>query len=86
MGHGAILPGEPIMFDLFPRDRDTGVYTDMTRTYVVGEFSDELREYHRLCKEALDRVVAAVEARRQRPRALPDRRATSSRSTAIRRS
>jgi Xaa-Pro aminopeptidase len=59
-GHGAILPGEPITFDLFPRDRATGVYTDMTRTYVVGEISDELREYHRLCKEALDRVVAAV--------------------------
>jgi Xaa-Pro aminopeptidase len=60
MGHGPILPGEPITFDLFPRDRATGVYTDMTRTYVVGEISDELREYHRLCKEALDRVVAAV--------------------------
>jgi Xaa-Pro aminopeptidase len=60
MGHGPILPGEPITFDLFPRDRATGVYTDMTRTYVVGDVSDELREYHRLCKEALDRVVAAV--------------------------
>jgi Xaa-Pro aminopeptidase len=36
-GHGAILPGEPISFDLFPRDRATGVYTDMTRTYVVGD-------------------------------------------------
>jgi len=59
-GHGAILPGEPVTFDLFPRDRATGVYTDMTRTYVVGEISDELREYHGLCKEALDRVVAAV--------------------------
>jgi Xaa-Pro aminopeptidase len=59
-GHGAILPGEPITFDLFPRDRESGVYTDMTRTYVVGEISDELREWHTLCKEALDRVVAAV--------------------------
>src|SRR3954454_314261 len=60
MGHGPILPGEPITFDLFPRDRETGVYTDMTRTYVVGDVSDELREYHTLCKEALERVVAAV--------------------------
>jgi Xaa-Pro aminopeptidase len=59
-GHGPILPGEPITFDLFPRDRESGVYTDMTRTYVVGEISDELHEWHRLCKEALDRVVAAV--------------------------
>jgi Xaa-Pro aminopeptidase len=59
-GHGPILPGEAIVFDLFPRDRATGVYTDMTRTYVVGDVPDELREYHRLCKEALDRVVVAV--------------------------
>jgi Xaa-Pro aminopeptidase len=60
MGHGAILPGEPVVFDLFPRDRATGVYTDMTRTYVVGEPPAELVEWHRLVKEALDRVVAAV--------------------------
>lgn len=59
-GHGAILPGEPIVFDLFPRDRESGVYTDMTRTFVVGEPPAELVEWHRLCKEALDRVVAAV--------------------------
>jgi Xaa-Pro aminopeptidase len=59
-GSGAILPDEAIVFDLFPRDRQTAVYTDMTRTYVVGTPSDELREYHRLCKEALDRVTAAV--------------------------
>ncbi len=59
-GSGAILPNEPIVFDLFPKDRETGVYTDMTRTYVVGEASEELLEYHRLAKEALDRVVAAA--------------------------
>jgi Xaa-Pro aminopeptidase len=59
-GSGAILPNEPIVFDLFPKDRETGVYTDMTRTYVVGTPSDELREFHRLAKEALDRVVDAA--------------------------
>ena len=59
-GHGPILPGEPITFDLFPRDRATGVYTDMTRTYVVGEVASELQEYHRLCKEVLDRSIEAA--------------------------
>ncbi len=59
-GSGAILPDEPIVFDLFPKDRNTGVYTDMTRTYVVGTPSDELREFHRLAKEALDRVIDAA--------------------------
>jgi Xaa-Pro aminopeptidase len=62
MGSGAIAPGEPIVVDLFPRDRETGCYSDMTRTYVVGTPSDELAEYHRLVKEALDLSLAAVRA------------------------
>jgi Xaa-Pro aminopeptidase len=60
MGSGPIAPGEPVCLDLFPRDRESGCYSDMTRVYVVGEPSDELREYHRLCREALDRSVDAV--------------------------
>jgi Xaa-Pro aminopeptidase len=60
MGSGPISAGEPVVFDLWPRDAETAVYTDMTRTYVVGEVPDEIREYHRLCKEALDRTTEAV--------------------------
>jgi Xaa-Pro aminopeptidase len=60
MGSGPIAPGEPVCLDLFPRDRESGCYSDMTRVYVVGEPSDELREYHRLCREALDRSVDAI--------------------------
>jgi Xaa-Pro aminopeptidase len=60
MGSGPIAPGEPVVLDLFPRDRETGCYSDMTRTFVVGEPPEELREYHRLCREALDRALAAI--------------------------
>jgi Xaa-Pro aminopeptidase len=60
MGSGPIAPDEPICLDLFPRDRESGCYADMTRTFVVGTPSDELREYHRLCREALQRAVEAV--------------------------
>jgi Xaa-Pro aminopeptidase len=60
MGSGPIAPNEPIVFDLFPRDRESGCYCDMTRTFVVGEPSEELVEYHKLCLDALDRSVAAV--------------------------
>jgi Xaa-Pro aminopeptidase len=60
MGSGPIAPDEPICLDLFPRDRASGCYADMTRTFVVGEPSVELAEYHQLCREALDRSVAAV--------------------------
>ena len=60
MGSGPIAPDEPVCLDLFPRDRESGCFADMTRTFVVGEPSEELAEYHRLCREALDRSVAAV--------------------------
>jgi Xaa-Pro aminopeptidase len=60
MGSGQIAAGEPIVFDLFPRDKATGCYADMTRTYVVGEPSDEVKEWHRLVMEALETSTAAV--------------------------
>jgi Xaa-Pro aminopeptidase len=62
MGSGAIERGEPIILDLFPRDRETACYADMTRTFVVGEPSTELAEYHRVVKEALDRSTTAIKA------------------------
>ena len=61
-GSGPIAPGEPIVLDLFPRDRATGCYSDMTRTFVVGTPPDELVEYARLVKEALDRSIAEIRA------------------------
>jgi Xaa-Pro aminopeptidase len=61
MGSGPIAPGEPIVLDLFPRDRETGCYADMTRTFVVGTPPDELVEYHRAVKEVLDRSLEAIE-------------------------
>jgi Xaa-Pro aminopeptidase len=60
LGSGQIAPNEPIVFDLFPRDKATGCYADMTRTYVIGEPSDELKEWYRLVKEALDTSTAGV--------------------------
>lgn len=60
MGSGPIAPNEPVLFDLFPRDRESGCYADMTRTFALGEPSDEVREYHRLCREALALATAAV--------------------------
>ncbi|TML24403.1 MAG: aminopeptidase P family protein [Actinobacteria bacterium] len=60
MGSGQIRPNEPIVFDLFPRDKQTGCYADMTRTYVVGEPSEEVKEWYGLVKDALDRSTAAV--------------------------
>lgn len=60
MGSGQIAANEPIVFDLFPRDKATGCYSDMTRTYVVGEPSDEVKEWHALVKRALETSTAGV--------------------------
>jgi Xaa-Pro aminopeptidase len=62
MGSGPIRPNTPLVVDIFPRDNASAVYTDMTRTFVVGDVPDDIREWHRLCKEALDRAIAEIRA------------------------
>jgi Xaa-Pro aminopeptidase len=61
MGEGPIRAGETVVIDLWPRDNETACFADMTRTFVVaGEPDEELREYHGLVKEALDRCLDAI--------------------------
>jgi Xaa-Pro aminopeptidase len=62
LGFGEIAENEPIVIDLWPKDPESACYADMTRTYVVGTPPDELVEYHRLVKEALDRSLEATKA------------------------
>jgi Xaa-Pro aminopeptidase len=59
-GSGPIASEDVVLFDLFPRDRESACFADFTRTFAIGTPPDELREYHRLAKEALDLAVAAV--------------------------
>jgi Xaa-Pro aminopeptidase len=60
MGSGPIGRGESIVVDVWPRDRETACFADMTRTFVLGEAPDELVLYHRLTREALDLAVAMI--------------------------
>jgi Xaa-Pro aminopeptidase len=62
MGSGPIRPHTPLVVDIFPRDNVSAVYTDMTRTFVVGDVPEDVREWHRLCKEALDTAVTEIRA------------------------
>ena len=62
LGSGEIRPDESIVIDLWPRDRESMCYADMTRTFVIGTPSDELLEYHRLVYDALQRSFEAVRA------------------------
>jgi len=60
MGSGPVQAGVPIVVDVWPRDNESFCYADMTRTFVVGEIPDDVREWHRLCKEALDRALGEI--------------------------
>ena len=62
LGFGEIAASEPVVIDLWPKDPESACYADMTRTYVVGTPPDELVEYHRLVKQALDRSLEATKA------------------------
>jgi Xaa-Pro aminopeptidase len=59
-GSGPILEGESVVVDIFPMDPETGCFSDMTRTYCIGEPPEELVRYHALCAEALARSKAAA--------------------------
>jgi len=63
-GHGEIGAGEPVIVDIWPRDRDSRCWADMTRTFVGGgaEPPAEIAEWWSLTREALERSFAAVRA------------------------
>jgi Xaa-Pro aminopeptidase len=59
-GSGPLRAGEPIVFDLFPRDEKTRVYGDMTRTFCVGDPGEEVAEVHAACEAAIRLAIAAA--------------------------
>jgi len=59
-GSGPIESDDVVLFDLFPRDRESACYSDFTRTFSLGAPPDELAEYHRLAREALDLALGSV--------------------------
>jgi Xaa-Pro aminopeptidase len=62
LGSGPIAAGQSVVIDLWPKDPETACYADMTRTFVVGEPPEEIAEYHRLVKAALDRALETTRA------------------------
>ncbi len=63
-GHGPIGEGEVVIVDIWPRDRVSRCWADMTRTFVAGGMdpTEELLAYWRLTRESLDRAFAEVRA------------------------
>ncbi len=63
-GHGPIGAGEPVVVDIWPMDKESRCWSDMTRTFAAGGGtpSDELAEYWRLSRESLARVYPEIRA------------------------
>jgi Xaa-Pro aminopeptidase len=63
-GHGPIGEGEVVIVDIWPRDRASRCWADMTRTFMAAGMAppDEILEYWRLTRESLDRSFAEVRA------------------------
>jgi Xaa-Pro aminopeptidase len=60
MGSGPIAPDDVVLLDLFPVDLQSACFADLTRTFALGEVPDEIREWHALCREALELAAAEV--------------------------
>jgi Xaa-Pro aminopeptidase len=63
-GHGPIGEGEVVIVDIWPRDRVSRCWSDMTRTFIAGAMAppEELTTWWRLTRESLDRSFAEVRA------------------------
>ena len=59
-GHGELRTGQPVIIDVFPRNRATLYYGDCTRTVVHGEIPDEIARMHAAVCEAKRAAIAAV--------------------------
>lgn len=60
LGTGPILADTTCVIDCFPRDRHTGAFSDMTRTFVPGEASREVQRIHGHCVRALEIAFEAI--------------------------
>ncbi|MDG5817339.1 Xaa-Pro peptidase family protein [Natronococcus sp. A-GB7] len=60
-GSGTLEAGELIVIDIFPRDKGTGYFGDMTRTFVRGEPTAEAKRRYEVTREAFETALEAIE-------------------------
>jgi Xaa-Pro aminopeptidase len=59
-GSGPLPADLPVLIDLWPRDEASACWADMTRTFLVGEVSEQVRAMEALVLEAIERAREAV--------------------------
>jgi Xaa-Pro aminopeptidase len=60
-GSGPLRADEPIIVDVFPRDKETKYHADMTRTFVRGSAGETVQEWFDLTDDARKAALDAVE-------------------------
>ncbi|ELY61643.1 M24 family metallopeptidase [Natronolimnohabitans innermongolicus] len=61
-GSGPLKADELIVVDIFPRDKETGYFADMTRTFARGDPGEEARRRYAVTEDAYEAALEAVEA------------------------
>ena len=61
-GHGPLRAGEAIVLDIFPRDRRTGYWGDLTRTVARGRVAEPLRRMYAAVAKAQRAALAVLRA------------------------
>ncbi|THE66055.1 aminopeptidase P family protein [Salinadaptatus halalkaliphilus] len=61
-GSGPLRANELIVIDIFPRDKETGYFGDMTRTFARGDPGAEARRRYDVTHDAYEAALEAVEA------------------------
>ena len=59
-GSGPIKANESIIFDVFPKDEETGYYADISRTVVKGKASRSLKKMYKAVASAQDLVFKSA--------------------------
>jgi Xaa-Pro aminopeptidase len=60
--NAVIRPSVPIVLDIFPIDRQSGYFFDLTRTFCVGPVPEELRRIHADVLDAFERARDCMRA------------------------
>lgn len=62
IGYGPLKAGQPIVFDIFPQDLETGYWGDLTRTVVKGQPAPALARMYRVVKQVQAEALATIRA------------------------
>ncbi|MFC1479244.1 M24 family metallopeptidase [Planctomycetota bacterium] len=59
-GTGKLKAYQPIIFDIFPRSNETFYHADITRTFIKGKPSSELKKLYNAVKDAQEKAISMI--------------------------